>query len=136
MVSTYSSLTSFRSGTQVPMEYAAGLSQQFAETAALLKTPEGRARYLQDIESHKGKTVTEDELKDSGVVTAFVSRGSDSAQVGITTHPIYEQTARVALLISHELGQPDRPAGFQAASSIVRSLEYAVAQLGNAVVGE
>jgi Saccharopine dehydrogenase NADP binding domain len=131
MVSTYSTLRNFRSGFLVPRDQAASLSQQFIEMSRSLSSESGRKEYLKGISSKRGQAVIENDATDSGIVTAILLRGSETVEATITTQPIYEQAARGALLISRELDEVEgRPPGFQAASSVVRSLEYALDKLG------
>ena len=135
MVSTYSPLKNYTAATEIPNEYADAVAEQFKQTAAAMRSAAGRATYMEQISAHKGKTVTENTETESGYVTAYLFRGDTSAQGRIASHPIYEQTARCALLVARELAElRDRPAGFQAASSIVRSIDYAVASMGNTIV--
>ncbi|HEV7613685.1 MAG TPA: saccharopine dehydrogenase NADP-binding domain-containing protein [Steroidobacteraceae bacterium] len=131
MVSTYSTLRNFRSGFLVSSDQAAAVSQQFIGMAQAANSASGRERYLNEIESKRGQHVEENVATDSGTVTAILLRGADVAEVTMTAQPIYEQAARAALLISRELDElKRRPAGFQAASSVVRSIEYALEKLG------
>jgi Saccharopine dehydrogenase NADP binding domain len=131
MVSTYSTLRNFRSGFLVTAAQAAAVSQQFIGMAQAVNSVSGRDGYLKDIESKRGQPVEENVATDSGTVTAILLRGADVAEVTVSAQPIYEQAARAALLISRELDElKGRPAGFQAASSVVRSLEYALEKLG------
>jgi hypothetical protein len=131
MVSTYSTLRNFRSGFLVTADQAAAVSQQFIGMSRAVNSVSGRESYLKDIESKRGQPVDENVATGSGTVTAILLQGADAAEVTMTAQPIYEQAARAALLISRELDElKGRPAGFQAASSVVRSLEYALEKLG------
>ncbi|RJG01342.1 saccharopine dehydrogenase NADP-binding domain-containing protein [Noviherbaspirillum sedimenti] len=129
LVSRYMRFESFRSGIDVPAEAAEQTAEMFTSAASGLKDEKGRLAYLEKIGSAAGQAV-EEEPAFVGFVTAYLSRGDESTQAAITSWPIYEQTARMALLISRELDDGGRPTGFQAPSSVVNSIEGACAQLG------
>jgi hypothetical protein len=131
MVSTYTTLRNFRSGFLVPADRAAALGQQFIEMSRSLNTDAGRNDYLKDIASKRGHAVVEVGATDAVTAVAIVLGGPDTVEVTITGQPVYEQAARAALLISRELDElKGRDAGFQAASSVVRSIDYALDKLG------
>jgi hypothetical protein len=127
MAWTYAGLRNLRAGIEVPAEQAEAVAQQFRNSAALLKSDAGRAQYENSIAATIDVDIAENENSPEGTRTGFVWNQSDGATAVITARPVYEATARAALLVSRELDElSDRPSGFQAASSIVRSMDYAL----------
>ena len=94
--------------------------------ASQLSSDAGRAAYAEQIAGNAGDEIAENTDSPEGTRTAFVWSNSDSAKVVISSRPVYEATARATLLVAREPAELDqRPAGFQALSSIARSTEYA-----------
>jgi len=135
MVWTYARLRSFRSGINVPPEAVDSTVGMFVKTAETLKSEAGRTTYLEQISAFAGRRIPENEGSLQGRVTAVVWNGSRQARIVVTARPIYENTARAALLVSRELDElKDRAAGFQAPSTIVRSIEFGLEALSSTIV--
>lgn len=55
----------------------------------------------------------------------------------VSARPVYEATARAAMLVARELAERnDCPVGFQALTSIARSTQFALEALGSRVLQE
>ena len=126
MAWNYAGLDYLDAGIDVPKEMVSKVAASFRETAGQLSSDAGRAAYAEQIAGNAGDDIAENTDSPEGTRTAFVWSDSDSAKVVISSRPVYEATARATLLVARELAELDqRPAGFQALSSIARSTEYA-----------
>ena len=134
MVWTLGHFTNFRAAIEVPEAAAATVSEMFIANAAQLRSEAGRAAYLATIAS-MGHEIGESEASEEGTRRAIVWNGTRSATAVITSRPVYEVTARAALMVSRALDKrTDQPSGFQAPSKLVRSLDHALSELGSRIV--
>lgn len=132
---TYSGLDFLGAGIEVPEEKADEMSTLFRKTADALSSESGRAAYLEQIAESAGDHVPENAQSAEGTRTAIVWNDYETAKVVVSARPVYEATARAALLVACELAErSDCPAGFQALTSIARSTEYALEALGSRVL--
>lgn len=132
MIWTHGRFTSFRSAIEVPEAAAQSVSEAFRVTAGQMRSQAGRAAYLAAI-GPAGHEIHENETE--GSMRAILWNGARTATAMITTRPVYEVTARAALLVSRALdGRSDQPSGFQAASKLVGSVEHALSELGSKII--
>jgi hypothetical protein len=108
-------------GMAVPEAMAQAVSTMFRGIAERLASPAGRADYLAGIAAAPHEEVVEDEQAEYGTITAHVW-GTDTTPrfVRYGTGPVYDMTARIALLIADTLATaPNLPVGVRAPSEIL-----------------
>lgn len=135
MVSSYSYFRNLRAGIEVPDEAADEVSRVFRDTADMMKSAKRQAEYLETIAASAGNDIPENDASPEGTRIGMVWNGDGAAQVTLSARPVYELTARAALFTARELAEGgERPSGFQAVSTIARSLDEALSALGSRIL--